>query len=297
MATYSIKDLERLSGIKAHTIRIWEKRYNLVTPKRTETNIRFYDDEDIRKILNIAFLNKHGYRISQIAQLDDNEIISKITDISEEDNDSDSLIDNLVISMIELDERKFDKILSTAILKSGFEKTVLDTIYPFFQKIGVLWQTGAINPAQEHFISNLVRQKLIVAIDGVLEENIPDSKRFILFLPEGELHEIGLLFYFYLLKKRGHSVIYLGQSVPFEDLATVIEIRPCDYLLTSFSSNISNLDAVAYLERLSTKYAEQHILFSTFDQENLFSSLPPNATRVLSALDFVNILDNLNINK
>ena len=297
MATYSIKDLERLSGIKAHTIRIWEKRYNLVTPKRTETNIRFYDDEDIKKILNIAFLNKHGYRISQIAQLDDNEITSKITDISEEDNDSDSLIDNLIISMIELDERKFDKILSTAILKSGFEKTVLYTIYPFFQKIGILWQTGAINPAQEHFISNLVRQKLIVAIDGILEENIPDSKRFILFLPEGELHEIGLLFYFYLLKKRGHSVIYLGQSVPFEDLATVIEIRPCDFLLTSFSSNISNLDAVAYLERLSSKYAEQQILFSTFDQENLFSSLPPNATRVLGALDFVKILDNLNINK
>lgn len=297
MATYSIKDLERLSGIKAHTIRIWEKRYCLVTPKRTETNIRFYDDSDIKKILNIAFLNKHGLRISQIAQLDDNEIAAKITELTSKNNTSDIQIDNLVISMIELDERKFDKILSTSILKSGFEKTVLYTIYPFFQKIGVLWQTGAINPAQEHFISNLVRQKLIVAIDGILEENNPDSKRFVLFLPEGELHEIGLLFYYYLLKKRGHRVIYLGQSVPFEDLATVIKIRPCDFLLTSFSSNKTNMEVLSFLERLSNKYKAQQILFSTFDLGNLVSSLPKNVTRVLDALDFVKILDSLNKSK
>ena len=171
MAYYSIKDLEKLSGIKAHTLRIWEKRYNLVEPKRTETNIRYYDDEDLKKVLNVALLNRNGLKISHIAGLKTEEINSKISDLSKGNQDSESVIDNLVISMIELDEKKFEKILSRTIMQAGFEETILYTIYPFFQKIGLLWQTGAINPAQEHFISNLVRQKLIVAIDGIIDES------------------------------------------------------------------------------------------------------------------------------
>ncbi len=293
MARYSIKDLEKLSGIKAHTLRIWEKRYKLVDPKRTETNIRYYDDEDMKKILNITFLNRNGLKISQIAQLDNFEIKAKITDITRTHNDPESIIDSLVMSMIELDENKFDKILSTTILKSGFEKTVLYSIYPFFERIGILWQTGAINPAQEHFISNLIRQKLIVAIDGIFNEQNPESKRFILFLPEGELHEIGLLFYYYLLKKRGHRVIYLGQSVPFKDLATVIEIRPCDFLMTSFSTGLYNMDASTYLAQLSKSYPRQTILYSTFHMEDNGTKIPSNVTMIKNALDFVKYLDEL----
>ncbi len=290
MAYYSIKDLEKLSGIKAHTLRIWEKRYNLVEPKRTDTNIRYYDDGDLKKILNIALLNRNGFKISHIANLDNEAIGSKIDELSRRNQDARGIINNLVISMIELDENKFEKILSRTIMQEGFENTILHTIYPFFQKIGLLWQTGAVNPAQEHFISNLVRQKLIVAIDGIIGKDNNPGKRFILFLPEGELHEIGLLFYYYLIKKRGHHVIYLGQSVPFNDLETVVEIRPCDYLITSFSSNISGINFTHYLDKLSKKFPRQTILFSTFDPEMVRENLPKNIYLIDNAVEFVNFI-------
>ena len=225
MANYSIKDLEKLSGIKAHTLRIWEKRYKLVEPKRTITNIRYYNDEDLKRILNIAVLNRNGLKISRIALFDNMEICNKISELSKNIYDTTSQIDNLVISMIELNEKKFENILSANIQQYGFEETVLHTIYPFFEKIGILWQTGAINPAHEHFISNLVRLKLCVAIDRIETDEKTNSKRFLVFLPEGELHEIGLLFYYFLIKKYGYkvppvvvpeehyTVVYKGQSL------------------------------------------------------------------------------------
>ncbi len=293
MAYYSIKDLEKLSGIKAHTLRIWEKRYNLVEPKRTGTNIRYYDDHDLKKILNVALLNRHGFKISHIAKYDEKEIYEKITEISSKDQETETSIDNLVIAMIELDEQKFEKILSRSIMQYGFEKTILSVIYPFFIKIGVLWQTGAINPAQEHFISNLTRQKIIVAIDGIIETYTNNSKRFILFLPEGELHELGLLFYYYLIRKRGHKVVYLGQSVPFEDLERVVDIKPCDYILTSFNSSITGININEYISKLSKKFRKQNILFSSFDKEGLNRRLPDNTLRIKDIHEFVEFLDNL----
>ena len=295
MSNYSIKDLEKISGIKAHTLRIWEKRYNLLEPKRTDTNIRFYDDLDLKKVLNVALLNRNGFKISHIANLGNEEISSKINEISRLNQDTESLINNLVIAMIELDEKKFEKILSRKIMQEGFEKTILYTVYPFFQKIGILWQTGAINPAQEHFISNLVRQKLIVAIDGIMDKDQPNipGKRFVLFLPEGELHEIGLLFYYYLVKKRGNMAIYLGQSVPFDDLQTVVEIRPCDFLITSLSSNISGINFRTYLDKLSRKFPDQIILFSTFDPDPVKEGLPQNVRMMDNAIDFVHFLEKI----
>ncbi len=286
MANYSIKDLEKLSGIKAHTLRIWEKRYNLVEPKRTETNIRYYDDDDLKRIMNIALLNRKGMKISHLANLDDREICSKINDLSGSEHDNEYTLDNLVLSMIELDEKKFEKILSLSILRDGFETTLVNTIYPFFEKIGVLWLTGAINPAQEHFISNLIRQKLIVAIDNTVEEISSGSKTFILYLPEGELHEIGLLFNHYLLKKRGHKVIYLGQSVPFDDLNSVTKIRPSDYIVTSFSSSITGIDVNKYMKNLGDRFPEHTILFSTYEGSKINGSLPENIRQIKNSTDF-----------
>jgi len=167
---------------------------------------------------------------------------------------------------------------------------VLQLIYPFFEKIGVLWQTGVVNPAQEHFVSNLIRSKLIAAIDKHVENSKPESKRFVLFLPEGELHEITLLFYHYLIKKRGHRVIYLGQSVPFKDLANVAQIKPFDYILTAFSSSFSGIDINAYLVQLSKTFPKQKILFSTFDYENMSRKFPENTLRVKNAFHLVEIL-------
>ncbi len=293
MATYSIKDLEKLSGIKAHTIRIWEKRYNLVEPKRTDTNIRYYDDEDLKKILNVALLNRNGVKISHIAQLDEEQIFTKVNKLSESDKDKENTIDNLIISMIDLDEVKFEKVLSNAILKNGFEETVIGTLYPFFEKIGVLWLTGAINPAQEHFISNLVRQKLIVAIDGIVEKPAENRKNFILFLPEGELHELGLLFYYYLIKKQGHSVTYLGQTVPLADIYSVVKVRHCDYLFTSFHSSISGININEYIMNMATKFPGINVLYTTFDPDLMDERMPENVIRVRGGDEFMQFLDHI----
>ena len=201
MIKYSIKDLEKLTGIKAHTIRMWEKRYKFLMPERTLTNIRFYSDQDLRSFLNISILNRNGYKISRIVKMKSTEINKKILEITENVHDFDNQVESLIVAMSELDEMKFDKILTTSIIKLGLENTVTQIIYPFFEKIGVLWQIGTINPGQEHFVSNLIRQKLIIAIDGQYDTLAADAKLFLLFLPDGEYHEIGLLYSHYLIKK------------------------------------------------------------------------------------------------
>lgn len=159
MAVYSISDLEKLSGIKAHTIRVWEQRYSIIEPKRTKTNIRYYQDADLKFLLNIALLNKNGIKISKIAKMSKGEIAEKVAAISEINFEYGTQLDALTISMIEMDESKFDRIVSTNIQQSGFEHTMLEIIYPFLEKLSVLWLTGSINPVQENFMSYLIRQK------------------------------------------------------------------------------------------------------------------------------------------
>ena len=214
MAVYSIKELENLSGIKAHTIRIWEKRYNLIEPYRTTTNIRYYTDQELKKILNVAMLNRHGIKISNIARLTDKELTDEILRVCSSNSSLENIVDSLIITMIDMDEIKFNSIINKAISKHGFTEAFLTVVYPFLEKIGVLWMAGDINPAQEHFVVNLIRQKLITAVDGFSHQFNPKARKFLLFLPEGEWHEIGLLFALYLIKEAGHEVIYLGQSVP-----------------------------------------------------------------------------------
>lgn len=233
---YTIKDLERLSGIKAHTLRIWEQRYNLLSPKRTDTNIRYYTGDDLRKILNISVLNQKGIKISKIVELSESEINNRVIHFTSDFSDQELQIDGLVIAMIDLDEPRFEQILQACVLRLGFEETMLKVIYPFFKKVGVLWQTGSINAAQEHFITHLIRQKIIVAIDALPYKIIPGFKTYLLFLPEGELHEMGLLFYSYLIKKAGHKMIYLGQTVPLKDLTEITAIQKPDFLVTALLS-------------------------------------------------------------
>jgi len=283
MAQYSIKDLERLSGIKAHTLRMWEKRYGIMDPGRTDTNIRMYGDSDLKKILNVSILNRYGIKISHIAAMEDSELAEKILIISRDSSDYDSLIENLVIAMMDMDEENFDKLLSRAIMQNGFEETILKIVYPFMEKIGILWQTGAINPAQEHFISNLIRQKMIVAIDSVVPAINPDPKHFLLFLPEGELHELGLLFYNYLLQKRGHKVTYLGQWVPLKDMAAAITVVEIDYLLTSIITVHSGSDLQDYLSRLSQTFKEKTVFISGYQTGFLEDNLPENIFRLGTA--------------
>ncbi len=293
MSSYSIKDLEKLSGIKAHTIRIWEKRYGIVNPARTNTNIRLYSDKDLKKLLNISILNRHGLKISHLAKLTHNELIEKVIHISRETSDLGTQIENLIISMLELDEWKFDKILSDSIMKIGFEETLVHLIHPFFEKIGLLWQTGSINPAQEHFVSNLLRQKLIVAIDGQAPVKRDNPLTFILFLHENELHELGLLFYSYLLKKRGIKVIYLGQAVPFDDLYKISNIQETQYFLTSFTTGITENSLKDYLERMAKTYPRQTIFYTGYQIYRINGNLPENLVKIESVKHFQEILKTL----
>lgn len=236
MAVYSIKDLEKISGIKAHTIRIWERRYNVVEPRRTSTNIRYYSDGDLKRLLNISILNQNGFKISKIACLSDDQLRKRVLDLSMDARNSDVEIESMMVSMLDLDEQKFLNVLSNSIIKHGFEESVEMILFPFLERIGVLWQTGTINPAQEHFISNLVRQKLIVAIDNEMQRTEAGGLRIIFFQPEQELHELSLLFYNLIARKEGVAVTYLGVSVPMEDLEKVYEVTDAHAFFTTLVS-------------------------------------------------------------
>jgi len=290
MAKYSIKELENLSGIKAHTIRIWEKRYNLIKPDRTDTNIRFYCDTELRRLLNVAILNRHGIKISNIAHLTDSELTEKVVSVSGDPSNAESNIENMVIAMVDMNEARFEKILSRYIMHEGFENAVVKIIFPFFEKIGLLWQTGNINPAHEHFVSNLFRQKLMVAIDNLSITDNQNAKRFIMFLPEGEYHELGLLFYYYLVKKSGKLIYYLGSSVPYSDVLETAKMVKADYLFTSITSSISGLKSSEYLNKLSKEFPFQKIFVTGLQIKEGLNNLPSNVHKISSPLDLSEFL-------
>jgi len=289
MGKYSIKELEQLSGIKAHTIRIWEKRHQLVEPKRTPTNIRYYSDDDLKKIINVSLLNAHGVKISKIVDLSIDEINQKVADLSEAKNSTEIYIDQLVLAMIDMEEEQFEKILSSLILKFGFERTIIEMVYPFLEKIGVLWLTDNISPAQEHFISHLIRQKLIVAIDSIPLAP-KTAKRILLYLPENELHELGLLFYHYICKKEGFRTYYLGQSVPYKDLKVVFDAHQPDIIVSSFTTVPQANSVDAYLNRLATDFPSVNILVSGYVLKKLKNEVPKNVQIFSNALEIKDLI-------
>lgn len=293
MANYSIKDLENFTGIKAHTIRIWEKRYNIVKPKRTCTNIRYYDDNDLKKLLNVSILNRHGLKISNIANYNEDSMTEKILNYSQSKNDIETQIEGLILAMVDLDEQNFEKIFNNTVIKIGFEEAILKLMYPFFEKIGILWQIGTINPAQEHFISNLLRQKLIAAADGIVNKTSSKSRNFVLFLPEGEHHELGLIFLHYLLKKYQHKVYYLGESVPIDGLIEVCRIKKVDFLITSIATSLSNQDIKVYLYSLSDLFSQQIIYLSGLRLKSIDFELPANVIPVDNISRFKSELDKI----
>lgn len=275
MIKYSIKDLEKITGIRAHTIRIWEKRYGIVEPSRTLTNIRYYSDEDLRHLMNVAILNKYGYKISNIQSMSADEITKCVVDLTNQDTDNGHQVDNLVMAMIELDEQRFNKIITSSIIKHGFDYTFEVLIRAFMEKTGLLWQIGKIIPAQEHFITQLIRQKLILAIDGQNQLK-PGYKTFLLFLTENEFHELGILYLNFLIRKAGHLVIYLGQDVPTQNLKNVFDIHTIDYLLTSLTGSREAESISAFLKEISELQVEKQILIGGNMIQGLSGSLPPN---------------------
>ena len=262
---------------------MWERRYKIVEPGRTDTNIRYYSDADLRRLLNISILNQNGIKISQIADLDEQQLKSRVLDLSLDSRYSNVQIETLVISMLEMDEKKFVNSLSGSIIKYGFEETVETILFPFLERIGILWQAGTILPAQEHFMSNLIRQKLIVAIDGEMQNSSYNGSRIIFFLPEKEMHEIGLLFYSLIARKEGVDVVYLGQSVPMGDLEVVNRIRPCDAFFTSIISSINKDD----VDKLLTGYKEMFNDIPFFITGLQIRELKPNLPDTFSEISSV----------
>ncbi|CAM1354866.1 MerR family transcriptional regulator [Tenacibaculum halocynthiae] len=216
---FTIKDLENISGIKAHTIRIWEKRYNLFQPKRTDTNIRYYSSESLLKLLNVALLNKHKYKISKIAEMSDEQVKVTARELSFNYAVGDEAINSFKISMFQFDKVLFNNTYNKLLHKKTFRQIFKDVFVPFLENIGLLWQTDTLLPAHEHFISNLIIQKIQLNTENLEYITTKEDITYVLFLPDGEIHEIGLLYLNYELVLRGYRTIYLGQSLPLNNLS------------------------------------------------------------------------------
>ena len=287
MASYSIKDLEKLTGVKAHTLRIWEQRYELLKPERTDTNIRYYNDEQAKKILKVSVLYHEGIKISHIANMNDAQINASIMNHSGASGNS-AYIEKLTIAMIELNEELFHNTLSESVHELGFQDTVIKIVYPFLEKLGILWQVDDINPAQEHFISSLIRQKIIAEIDKIYTPRPNSSKKAILFVPEGDLHELGLLFYSYLLQVGGYKVIYLGQSVPATDVLSVAKTYSCNVFVSSVINPAIQEEFTVTIKNLFKQFPEAK-LYLAGSQKEAFLGLNPSIYKIESAADLLSI--------
>ena len=292
-----IKDLENITGIKAHTIRIWEQRYKLIEPHRTDPGIRYYDEDQLRLILNVSILNNNGFKISKIAEMSLEEIYDKCQQLSESVSKYDGQIQSLISSMMTFDEKEFNKILSINILKIGIEETMIQVVFPFMDQIGLLWLSGSIHPAHEHFISNLIRQRLHVAIDNLNYSVTSESRKFLVFVPTGENHDISIMFANYVLRSRGHEVIYLGTQTPFEDLYTIFDMRKPDFIFSIITALNSNVSIQTFINNLGKHWKDTEILLSgnqIINRKDL--KIPENVNVLNSPMALFDFLDQLKDN-
>jgi DNA-binding transcriptional MerR regulator len=275
MDAFTIKDLENLSGIKAHTIRIWEQRYTFLKPERTDTNIRYYNSQQLVTILNISLLNKYGYKISHIDRMSEVEIKDKILSLSQSQAQQERVVNDLIERMIGLELNTFEQILDTYIQNKGVEKTIPQIIFPFLERIGILWLTNHINPAQEHLVTNIIRQKLIIGIESI--KNIFQiNKTALLFLPEGEHHELGLLFMYYLLKSRGVNILYLGAAVPLKNVDYIARLKKPELIYTHLTSVAHNFNFEKFLNNFHQKMPEFKLVVSGQLTQSYKKRVPQN---------------------
>ena len=286
---YSIKDLENLTGIKAHTLRIWEKRYQILEPKRTETNIRYYNNDDLKKILNINLLNKGGFKISKIASLKDDEIKTKANNLLKDKNSSESKeINALTQSIIKLDTSQIEKILEKEYQEKGILRLYKETITPLLIRMGELWQLSTLNISHEHLFSNTLRKFIIVKTDEVKAEK-QLNKSVLIFLTKGEHHEIPILFYNYFLKSFGWDSIYLGANVPTEDLRLAIIQKNPDLVFTSMIINVTGDRFHRNLDSILEVIPEKKLCLSTTKPIKNKDELYPRLNSINSYDDFVKL--------
>lgn len=285
--TFSIRDLEHISGIKAHTIRIWERRYHLFEPIRSETNIRSYDQKSLQKLLNVALLLDNGFKISKIAELPENDLYKITRELQINSDQPGQAIDNLKLSMLNFDRGQFDQIYYQLLEKNSFRDIFLNTFVPFLEEIGMLWLTKTITPAHEHFITNLIRQKVLIQTEKAQQLPTLHDHTFALFLPINETHELGLMYLHYELLLKGYNSIYLGQSVPMENLKDLQDIFDVVTFIGYFTIEPAEEFIPDYLQEFSEK-----ILTPTDEKLHL---LGRNAQSVIPGNLFPNVMVHKNI--
>jgi len=290
MSTYNIAQIVALTGIKAPTLRKWETRYNLFEPHRTETNIRYYSDDQLKNLLNISVLLRNGFRISKIDKMSDEDIYAAVAN-SLIDSTYEDEISALVISMLEMDEIGFDRIVNAQIIKSGLLSTVVEIIYPFLHKVGVLWTIDKVIPAQEHFVSSLIKQKIFASID-LLPNPAKEASSIVMFLPDGEHHEIGLLLAYFIAKKLGWRVYYLGQNVPVQNINQVVEeVSPNAILTMLIASSRQN-----FLTQIDDVLAQNKIPFFVSGNPKIFEkSINKNLIYLLNPGELITKLNDLHL--
>jgi DNA-binding transcriptional MerR regulator len=270
---FSIRDLENISGIKAHTIRIWEKRYNLLSPERSKTNIRYYSHQNLQKLLNIVLLNNNNYKISKISKMSDELINITARDLALNTTINDDAINSLKLSMFKFDKISFNTTYNKLLDKKNFREIFKEVFIPFLEHLGLLWQTETILPVHEHFISNLITQKIQINTDVLNYTKILSDNVFILFLPVNEIHELGLLYLNYELVLRGHRTIYLGQNLPLNNLNIFFDIHDKITFVTSMTVRPYDDDIVEYFNTMDNIISlSSHSLIAVGKKVMQFSS-------------------------
>ncbi len=292
MNAFTIKDLENLSGIKAHTIRIWEQRYSLLSPQRTDTNIRYYSNTELKTVLNIALLNKYGFKISHIDKMSAGTIKEKILSLSHSDAQQERMVNELIGFMVEMDVDAFESTLNKYIEDKGIEKCIIQIIFPFLSRVGILWLTNHINPGQEHLVTNLIRNKLVVGLEAV-PTNLNCKNTALLFLPEGEHHELGILFACYLLKSRGVRVVYVGSNIPLKDIEFIARFKKPDFLYSHLTSVANNFNFEKFLINVHQKIPDLPVVISGLLTQNYKKQLPENISlkkSLAEVMDYISAL-------
>ena len=284
MGEYKIRDLEQLTGIKAHTIRIWEQRYNLLDPSRSNTSIRYYSDEDLAFILKVALLNKNGLKISRIAELSHEDINTKIETLNLSNTTQDHYFELLLLSLVQMDENMFSQTLNELISKYGLFHTFDRFLLSFLDKIGIMWIVGSINPAQEHFVTHLIRQKIIVETDKLAINESEDV--YFIYLPENEWHELGVLFYNFVLRNEGKKTIYLGQSLPLDALFECIKKYNPSVLVTSVVTAMDDKSIEVYFKTIKNEFPDILIYAGGYKLVNSKSNLDDLIIKIKDSSSF-----------
>ncbi len=284
MAIYTIGDLEKLSGIKTHTIRIWEQRYGLLEPRRTSTKQRYYEDEELQLLLHVAFLNRQGYKISKIAAMTPEQIREKVEEITRMQLEADSRINVLTLAFVEMDEYRFSNIFDAYVKELGLEETFLQVIYPFLEKLSLMWLSGAVKPCQENFFTLALRSKLHHAIESCPLPSPRDALRFMLFMPQGESDELSLLLVQYMIRSRGMLPIFIGSDTGLMDVEDAHKIIKPHFVFTILSESF-NADSIEhYVERLAAVTPGARLLLTGYHLNQRDVALPHGAS-VISNLD------------